>query len=351
MPSLLRVAACLVVAAGTTFAADPLATLFGDPVVVRGTDVEVKRSQLDEAFIAFRANLAARGEDLKPSDRTAKEISLLERIILTQLLSKVSTEGDRTNAAALSKKFLDDARKMAGDTDEGFSRQLRSLGLTVDQFTRRVQEQSLVETVLDRVLKSSIVISEDAVKKFYADSPERFQQPELAKGQHIVMFTRDPRSGVDLTPDLIRPKKERLLRAQSRARAGEDFLTLIKEYSEDPEAVAKKGEFILSKINRLPEVEGAAFSLAINAVSDIIVTPNAMHILKVTERTPARQVELDKVRGDVEKFLSHREMEKKLPEFFAKLKADAKLEVLDSKYKSILDKVSADAFDPGLGSK
>ena len=45
-------------------AADPLSTLFGDPVIATGKNVEVKRSQLDEAFISYRANLAARGDDI-----------------------------------------------------------------------------------------------------------------------------------------------------------------------------------------------------------------------------------------------------------------------------------------------
>ncbi len=330
-------------------AADRFTDLFGDPVIAKGKNVEVKRSQVDEAFIAYRANLAARGEDLPEEQRVKKETSLLERIILTQIMTSMASESDKTNATTLAKKFLTDARKAAGETDEAFERQLRSLGMTTKQFTDRVNEQSLVETMLERQLNATINISETDIRKFYSENPDRFQQPEMAKGQHIILYTRDPRTGVDLNAEQLKPKKERLQRAVSRAKAGEDFLTLVKEYSEDPGAVEKKGEFQISRINRFPEIEGAAFTLPINAVSDIIVTPNALHILKVTERTPARQIEFEKVQEDIKKFLSHRELEKKLPEYFAKLKKDADLQILDSKYKAVLDSVSADAFDGGLG--
>src|ERR1043166_7047603 len=42
-----------------------LAELFGDPVIARGQGVEIKRSQLEDAFTAWKANLAARGQDRK----------------------------------------------------------------------------------------------------------------------------------------------------------------------------------------------------------------------------------------------------------------------------------------------
>ncbi|HAM71841.1 MAG TPA: hypothetical protein DCM86_09380 [Verrucomicrobiales bacterium] len=332
-------------------AADPLSALFGDPVLVRGKNVEVKRSQLDDAFIAYRANLAARGEDVRDDQRLDRENSLLERIILTQIISTVATEEDRKAAGDLAKKFVDDAKKSVGNDDLAFERQLKSLGLTVKQFTDRVQEQSLVETVLDRELKSAVNVTEADMRKFYADNPERFRQPELAEGQHIIIFTRDPRTGADLAPDQVKPKRERMQRAASRARAGEDFEILLKEYSEDPDLAQKKGQFIISKINRYPEIEGAAFSLPINAISEIITTPNAMHILKVTKRTPAMQIEFEKVQEDLKKYLGHRELEKKLPDYFARLKAEAKLEVTDPKYKPALEKVSGDAFEGGLGVK
>ena len=51
-------------------AADSLTSLFGDPVIATGKNVEVKRSQLDEAFISYRANLAAR--NLNQADKVSR---------------------------------------------------------------------------------------------------------------------------------------------------------------------------------------------------------------------------------------------------------------------------------------
>lgn len=199
-PFAMAIALSGMLAAQCASGADTFGGLFGDPVLVKGKNVEVRRSQLDDAFIAFRANLAARGEDVRDDQRLDRENSLLERIILTQILGTIATEEDRKNARALSDKFIADARKASGDNEAGFERQLRSLGLKVQQFTDRVYEQSLVETVLDRVLKSTISIPEDQIRKFYDENPDRFRQAEVARGSHIVVYTRDQSSGADLPP-------------------------------------------------------------------------------------------------------------------------------------------------------
>ena len=50
-----------------------LAELFPDPVIVRGKGVEVKRSQLEDAFVTYRANLAARDQSIPEEQRPLRE--------------------------------------------------------------------------------------------------------------------------------------------------------------------------------------------------------------------------------------------------------------------------------------
>src|SRR5882762_9423753 len=66
--------------------------LFEDPVVARGKGVEIKRSQVDDAFTAYRANLAARNQNLPEEQRRFREAQLLDRLITTQLLVNRATD-------------------------------------------------------------------------------------------------------------------------------------------------------------------------------------------------------------------------------------------------------------------
>src|SRR2546428_4805840 len=65
--------------------------LFEDPVVARGKGLEIKRSQLDDAFISYKANLAARGQSLAEDQRLDREGQLLDRLIVTQILGNRAT--------------------------------------------------------------------------------------------------------------------------------------------------------------------------------------------------------------------------------------------------------------------
>src|SRR5688572_25717097 len=72
--------------------------LFEDEVVARGKGIEVKRSQLEEAFIQYRANLAARGQNLSDGQRGTREAQLLDRLIVTQILLSRATDADKAKA-------------------------------------------------------------------------------------------------------------------------------------------------------------------------------------------------------------------------------------------------------------
>src|SRR5215207_3589475 len=80
------------------------ADLFDDPVIARGAGVQVKQSDLDEAFISFKANLAARNQSVPEDQRLFRETQLLERLIVTKILVKRATDADGTKAREAAAK-------------------------------------------------------------------------------------------------------------------------------------------------------------------------------------------------------------------------------------------------------
>src|SRR5215213_1594172 len=110
----------VVVISAIAFAADDFAI---GPVLVKGKGVEIRRSQLDDAFIAFRANLAARGQSIAEAKREAAEAQLLDRMIITQLLVNKATAADKEQSKTNAGRFLIESRKMAS-TDQDFVRHL-----------------------------------------------------------------------------------------------------------------------------------------------------------------------------------------------------------------------------------
>ena len=326
--------------ASVSYAADDLVI---GPVLAKGKGLEIRRSQLDDAFIAFRANLAARGQSIPEPRREGAEAQLLDRIIVTQLLVNKATDADRIAAKTNAVKFMDESRK-AVESEEAFARHLKSLGMSLAQFTNRVMEQAISEEVITREVKSKINVTEAEIKKFYETNNEAFLQPELARASHILFATKDLKTGMLLTAEQKLAKKGQAEKILARAKKGDDFTKLAEEFSEDPGVKENKGEYKLARAKddprraMVPEFEAAAFTLKPGSVSDIVTTEFGYHIIKLHEITPAKKVDLSEVRKSIEDYLRQRAVEREMPAFFAAVKKEAGVEILDERLRAALEK-------------
>ncbi len=310
--------------------ADNIDSLFKEAVVATGEGVKVTRSQLDSDFIAFRANLAARDQSISEQQRPVLEARLLDRLIVTQLLSNRATQADKEKAAEVAKKYLDDFKKNLPD-EETLVRQLKAVGMTPEQFDRRVTEQALSQVVLERELKSKQTVTDDEIKRFYEQNPEKFLVPEMVKARHILLSTRDPVTGQELSDADKRAKHAQIEKLLARARKGEDFAKLATEYTEDPGSRNNGGEYTFPRGRMVPEFDAAAFSLSAGQISDVVTTTYGYHIIKVEEKMPAHKVPLETASPDIKEFLTNQKLKDAMPAYFDKLKADANVKILDDK--------------------
>ena len=350
-----------------------LSELFGDEVVARGKGVEIKRSQVDESYIAYRANLASRGERIPEERRALQEAQLLQRLVVTQVLTNRVTPQDRQEAAKLAAKFIAESKGQA-PSEEAFYRQLKAMGMGAEQFQRRVDEQSLAEAVVQRELGATIQISDDQVKDFYANGTDvlvrqleaelaravknpavppdriaqgkqqidtlrkgnlaRLEQPEKVRVSHIFLATQDRKTEEQLPEDERKFKRQRIEKLRQRALQGEDFSKLVLEFSEDRSLKETRGEYTFTREEPFaPEFKAAAFSLQPGKISDVVTSILGFHVIKLIEKIAARKVEVEKVAKDLKNFLTQQEVQRAMPDYFARLSEEAGVEILDDKLK------------------
>ena len=301
--------------------------IFPDATLCKGKGIEIKRSQVDEAFVQFKANLTARGQVLSDSKRDLAEAQLLDRLVITKLLVIRANEEDKKKARTAADKFVASTKQQAG-SEESFQRQLRAMNFTTEQFDAQVLERAICEEVVDRELQSHVTITDEQLKKFYDENGEQFERPETVRAAHILLSTRDAVTGQEMSEETKKEKKQQIDRILDRAKKGEEFAALAREYSDDPGSKNTGGEYTFARGQfRNPEFENAAFALKTNEISGVVTTAFGYHIIKLYERMPAQKLELAKVKDDLKDGLSRREVQDKLlPDYLKSLKKEADLQ-------------------------
>lgn len=109
-------------------------------------------------------------------------------------------------------------------------------------------------------------------------------QPAEIAARHLLVSYK---GALRASPGIGRSKAEARARAeeaQKRAAEGEDFVALVKQYSDEPGAGERGGD--LGKFDRqsmVPAFANAAFALKVGEVSTVVETQFGFHVIKRTE--------------------------------------------------------------------
>ncbi len=206
----LLLAAANAAVAAAPAAKDSLADLVPDKIVARGKGFEIKRSQVDEAFLAYKVSLAAQGRRIPEFERANVLNQVLQRLIDVQLLLAKATPADKAKANEEADKALTTYRERL-PTEDAFKRQLLALGTTAEKLRNRFYDEAIFKAVIDRELRPAVKISEPQAKDYYRANSAQFNLPERAQIRRILILTQSPATKQDL-PAAQRLEKRNWLR-------------------------------------------------------------------------------------------------------------------------------------------
>ena len=180
-----------------------------------------------------------------------------------------------------------------------FAMEARAKGLDQDREVRQVIQETVNRLLANVYYRNEVIknlhISEDEIKRYYNSHLKEFEQPEMVRASHILLRVgpRDSAEKITKTEKLAKEIKKRL-------DAGEDFVALVKKYSQDTGTRAKGGDLgFFVRTGKVAQISDAAFSLKPGEVSDPVRTSVGYHIIRMEEKKPGQAQALDKVQGQI----------------------------------------------------
>jgi peptidyl-prolyl cis-trans isomerase D len=154
-------------------------------------------------------------------------------------------------------------------------------------------------------LRPEIKVSDDELRAYYDQHKDEYTLPERVKAQHILFKTQGK------TPEEIAKIREKATGVLERAKKGEDFSALAKQFSEDSSASngGDLGDF--GRGQMVPEFEKAAFSLGPGAISDLVTTQFGIHIIKVNSKQERRERPFEELKEAIRPVVETRKAEQR----------------------------------------
>jgi parvulin-like peptidyl-prolyl isomerase len=226
-----------------------------------------------------------------------------------KLLSEAATKAKTVVAPEELDKALQAEYGRAGG-EQAFLEVLKTNGISIDFVKTNIQTGLLINKYLDGLLAGQGTASEDEIQKAY-------QGDKTASVRHILLLTQGK---TDQDKAEIRKKMEEIL---ARAKSGDDFAALAKQYTEDPGSKENGGLYEnFSRGNMVKPFEEAAFSVPIGEISGIIETEYGYHIIKVIDRQKETRP-FAEVRAELESKIKRAKQDTAYQTYLAKLKQSA----------------------------
>jgi peptidyl-prolyl cis-trans isomerase SurA len=291
-----------------------------DRIVAKVNEEIITQSELEERTVVKMMGLRKANIQPMPSQEEVMDeelkVMIEERLLINagkELRLKVDEESVN--------KAVDEIKRTNGLNDGELEKMLQLEGKSLEDYRDKIRKQILISKVVGFEVRKRAMVSKEEAEEYYNQHLKDYWVLEKLKLRHILFLMDDT-----LPEEDRRFKKKKASQALKKIRAGEDFVAVAKEFSEDISASTGGDLGEIERGKMVPEFEKAAFQLKEGEVSGLVETPYGLHIIKVDKIYPGETLPLNKVRLQIESQLKEKKIKVEYEKYVQELTQKAFIE-------------------------
>jgi len=302
LASTVLAAACFVpLAAGAAHLADRIVAVVNSEVIMLSeikAETAAEEKRLQERY---------RGPELQ------HRLQQAEYMTLTRMIER------KLQMQLAKSKGMDVTDEELAQAARELQRQGEKVDITDPDDKRSLREQLTMMKVIDREVRSTVMVSETEMKRYYEQHRSRFSLPEEYRLSQILIR---PRNGEQ--PAQTQAKAEAV---HAALKQGADFADLALRHSDGAEATRGGSLGIIRQGELLPPIERAVAALQPGEIGEPVATTEGIHILRLDEKKPSQFRPFAEVKAEMQGVVFQQKSEDVYQLWMANLKDKAYIEV------------------------
>jgi len=250
-----------------------------DYIVAVVNSEPITNNEVRYRMIRLAKQMQQQGQPLPPANEFARQV--LERLISEKAQLQLAQEnGIRVEEGTVDLAEQGVARQNQVSLAE-LRRRMVADGMTVEQFRADLRNQLILTRLRERELESKVKVSDLEVDQFIREQQGSHDLSAMELNLAHILVAVPENANVSQVAAL----QARAQRVLARARAGEDFASLAREFSDAPDARANGGLVGLRTADRYPPLfVEAVEALPVGGISDLVRSGAGFHVIKVVEK-------------------------------------------------------------------
>jgi len=256
-------------------------------------------------FIRLQYSREIKGKELEEKI-TSMKLDLLQRLIEDRIiLQQAKIDKITVEPSRIKEKINEIKRRYALESD--FERDLAKQGLVQADLENKIREQMLTFTIVEKNVRSKIVVSPDEITSFFEQNKSQFLKTE--ERVLTVIILRDK----DLANNMI-----------YQLRIGKKIEDLASKFSFSTNTISASQGQQLSK-----EIEDTVFKLGIGEISSPVKIKEQYFIFRLDNIIGPKQLTLEQSQDKIQAYLFEKKLQEALNKWLDEIKKQSYIKILE----------------------